>query len=90
MSSYILFFLEGFPYPFLVLGEGRGVFPLLGMLSHSCISNCKYINVDDGRRMECRATVPIKKGEQILGHYVSPMLNTQKRLSNLRLEIKLI
>ena len=65
-------------------GFGRGVFPLLAKLSHGCVSNCRYINVGDGTVMECRATVDIKKGDQILDHYVSPMENTQKRLKALK------
>ena len=40
-------------------GTGRGVLPLLAMLSHSCISNSRYIN-QPGGWMECRATVPIR------------------------------
>ena len=40
-------------------GIGRGVFPLLAMLSHNCISNSRYINLPGGW-MECRATVHIK------------------------------
>ena len=40
-------------------GIGRGVFPLLAMLSHSCISNSRYINLPGGW-MECRATVTIR------------------------------
>ena len=40
-------------------GIGRGVFPLLAMLSHSCISNSRYIN-QPGGWMECRATVAIR------------------------------
>ena len=67
-----------------ILGFGRGVFPLLAKLSHGCVSNCRYINVGDGTVMECRATVDIKKGDQILDHYVSPMENTQKRLKALK------
>jgi len=59
-------------------GIGRGVFPLLAMLSHNCISNSRYINLPGGW-MECRATVHIKKGEEIFIHYVSPVDNTQSR-----------
>ena len=40
-------------------GIGRGVFPLLATLSHSCISNSRYINLPGGW-MECRATVSIR------------------------------
>jgi len=39
-------------------GWGRGVFPLLAMLNHSCASNARYISLADGW-MECRATVVI-------------------------------
>ena len=65
-------------------GVGRGVFPLLAKLSHECVSNCRYDNVGDGRVMECRATVAIREGEQILDHYVSPMDGTVKRREALR------
>ena len=34
--------------------------------------------------MECRATVAIREGEQILDHYVSPMDGTVKRREALR------
>ena len=60
-------------------GVGRGVFPLLAKLSHECVSNCRYDNVGDGRVMECRATVAIREGEQIIDHYVSPMEATARR-----------
>ena len=79
-------------------GHGRGVFPLLSMLTHGCVSNCRYINTGghlssvsctakscyilcsgDGRTMECRATTAIPSGQQLLGHYVSPMDSTRKR-----------
>ena len=63
---------------------GRGVFPLLAKLSHGCVSNCRYVNVGDGTLMECRATVSIKEGDEILDHYVSPLDNTQKRIESLR------
>ena len=56
----------------------------MSKLSHGCVSNCRYINVGDGTVMECRATVDIKQGDQILGHYVSPMENTHKRLEALK------
>ena len=29
--------------------------------------------------MECRATTAISRGQQLLGHYVSPMDTTRKR-----------
>ena len=41
----------------MIEGVGRGVFPLLSKLSHGCVSNCRYDNMEDGRVMECRATV---------------------------------
>ena len=63
-------------------GVGRGVFPLLAKLSHGCVSNCRYVNVGGGSVMECRATVSIQQGEEILDHYVSPLENTVKRTGN--------
>ena len=33
----------------------------------------------EGRTMECRATTAIPSGQQLLGHYVSPMDTTRKR-----------
>ena len=65
-------------------GVGRGVFPLLSKLSHACVSNCRYDNLGDGRVMECRATVDIRAGEQILDHYVSPIQGTLTRRKALR------
>ena len=56
-----------------VRGEvGRGVFPLLGRLNHSCVSNARYTN--HGRAMECRAAVEIPAGTEILDHYTSPVI----------------
>ena len=65
-------------------GVGRGVFPLLAKLSHECVSNCRYDNVEDGTVMECRATVAIREGEQIIDHYVSLLDSTDKRREALR------
>ena len=70
---FILYIMED------IVGVGRGVFPLLAKLSHECVSNCRYDNVGDGRVMECRATVTIREGEQIIDHYVSPMDSTARR-----------
>ena len=58
---------------------GRGVFPLLAKLNHSCVSNCRYINLEGGTVMECRATVAIKAGEEVVDHYVSPLEGTVRR-----------
>ena len=44
-------------YISMIEGVGRGVFPLLSKLSHGCVSNCRYDNLEDGRVTECRATV---------------------------------
>ena len=55
---------------------GRGVFPLLAKLNHGCVSNARYINVEEGRVMECRATVAIRQGDEVKDHYVSPLEDT--------------
>ena len=60
------------------------MFPLLAKLSHGCVSNCRYVNVGAGDVMECRATVGIMEGEEILDHYVSPMFHTAKRQESLK------
>ena len=58
---------------------GRGVFPLLAKLNHGCVSNARYINVGAGAVMECRATVTIRKGEEVKDHYVSPLEDTLRQ-----------
>ena len=63
---------------------GRGVFPLLAKLNHGCVSNCRYINVEEGRVMECRATVVVRAGEEVRDHYVSPLQSTVRRREGLK------
>ena len=63
---------------------GRGVFPLLAKLNHGCVSNARYINVEKGAVMECRATVTIRQGEEVKDHYVSPLEGTVRRREALR------
>ena len=58
---------------------GRGVFPLLAKLNHGCVSNARYINVEEGRVMECRATVTISQGQEVKDHYVSPLEDTVRQ-----------
>ena len=58
---------------------GRGVFPLLAKLNHGCVSNARYINVEQGRVMECRATVTISQGQEVKDHYVSPLEDTVRQ-----------
>ena len=58
---------------------GRGVFPLLAKLNHGCVSNARYVNVEEGTVMECRATVVIREGEEVRDHYVSPLDDTVRR-----------
>ena len=58
---------------------GRAVFPLLAKLNHGCVSNARYVNVEEGTVMECRATVVIREGEEVRDHYVSPLEDTVRR-----------
>ena len=64
---------------------GRGVFPLLAKLNHGCVSNARYINVEKGAVMECRATVTIRQGEEVKDHYVSPLEDTIRQAPPLSL-----
>ena len=64
---------------------GRGVFPLLAKLNHGCVSNARYINVEEGRVMECRATVTIRQGQEVMDHYVSPLEDTVRHSPQLSL-----
>ncbi|XP_023338881.1 protein msta isoform X2 [Eurytemora carolleeae] len=67
-------------------GRGRGVFPLLALLSHSCVSNVKYVyeDTEDGGWMTCAATVLIREGEELLDHYISNLESTIRRRQFLR------
>jgi len=64
-------------------GRGRGVYPLTSLMSHSCISNARYI-IHDDFHVEVRATVAIRAGEEITDHYVTPLNGTVYRRSHLK------
>ena len=57
----------------------------MAKLNHGCVSNARYINVEEGRVMECRATVAIRKGEEVKDHYVSPLEDTIRHSTPLSL-----
>eukprot|EP00096_Caligus_rogercresseyi_P012954 TRINITY_DN5617_c0_g1_i1.p1 TRINITY_DN5617_c0_g1~~TRINITY_DN5617_c0_g1_i1.p1 ORF type:complete len:550 (+),score=73.83 TRINITY_DN5617_c0_g1_i1:42-1652(+) len=64
--------------------SGRGLYPLSAIMSHSCVSNTKYIIRKRDHVVECRATVRIYPGEELTDHYVSPLQGTAVRSQCLR------
>lgn len=51
----------------------RGIYPLTGLLSHSCVSNT-VLGADRNYMMTVYASVPIKKGEVLYHSYVNQFL----------------
>ncbi|XP_040579878.1 SET domain-containing protein SmydA-8 isoform X2 [Lepeophtheirus salmonis] len=68
----------------LSFNGSRGLYPLTALMSHSCISNTKYIIRKKDYVAECRATVRILPGEELTDHYISPLLGTESRQACLR------
>ena len=61
---------------------GHALYPLTALLSHACIANSKTVLSSDYSN-ECRATVFIKKGEEITKQYCSPLETTNQRRAKL-------
>jgi len=61
--------------------SGVGLFPIVSLLSHSCIPNCCFITVGDV--IHVRSLTSIKTGEDITIAYVDLMLPTHLRRSDL-------
>ncbi len=52
-------------------------------MSHSCVSNAKYVNLDNGN-FEVYANIEIKRGDQITDFYTSPLKGAKIRRKILR------
>jgi len=63
----------------------KAVFPVVSLMSHSCIANARQmIQPHFPYTAECRAKVPIKKGEEITISYVPPYVDTVRRRAALK------
>jgi len=62
--------------------RGRGLYQIASLMNHDCICNTR--NIITKARLETRAVVPIKAGECITTHYVSPLLPVNSRRDKLR------
>ncbi|XP_023326813.1 histone-lysine N-methyltransferase ASHR1 [Eurytemora carolleeae] len=59
--------------------KGRALYPLLSLVSHSCVSNARYtVNYDDFT-VTLRARRKINEGEEITINYVPPIFGVPKR-----------
>ena len=63
--------------------QGLGLYPTFSLLSHSCTANARYQVLAD-RGLVLRAQVPIKQGEEVTIHYMTPMLGTVARRTKIR------
>lgn len=61
-----------------------GLFPIASMMSHRCVSNTHHVIDSNTYEMTVRASVPIKKGEQLFTTYTLPLDGTNDRRSVLR------
>lgn len=64
-------------------GLGRGVFPLLSLLNHSCAPNVTFRYVEDDS-MECFAIKDIRADEELFSSYISLNDDTETRRDILR------
>eukprot|EP00092_Neocalanus_flemingeri_P003072 GFUD01003281.1.p1 GENE.GFUD01003281.1~~GFUD01003281.1.p1 ORF type:complete len:499 (+),score=130.58 GFUD01003281.1:101-1597(+) len=62
--------------------NGFGLFPIFSILSHSCLANTR--RCVEGEKMKVRATIPIKKGQEILTSYTYPELGSVVRTTQFR------
>lgn len=62
----------------------RGLFPLVAILSHRCVTNSRQIMVKEKPYGNtCRSTVFIPKGSEIFTTYIWPHLSTRRRRHSL-------
>ncbi|CAH0392289.1 unnamed protein product [Bemisia tabaci] len=63
---------------------GRGLFPKTALMSHNCVSNtCHSIVPSKNYKLILRATVDVKKGEELFTSYTQSLLPTMVRRENL-------
>ncbi|XP_044750799.1 SET domain-containing protein SmydA-8-like [Coccinella septempunctata] len=60
----------------------RGLYPLAGLVNHSCVPNLTHA-FDQNKVMMVRASVPIRKGQELFHSYVRLIWSTPTRQFNL-------
>jgi len=62
----------------LTVEGGKAIYPTFSFLSHSCVANGRYVVMDDNK-VELRAKVDIKEGEEITIQYITFIFGNVKR-----------
>jgi hypothetical protein len=64
-------------------GRGRGLYPLLSLLNHSCVANTKYVAANTGE-MICVATLNIRYAVPSILHHTVSNYRNGKQMSSLK------